>query len=279
MPYRLPADRIILNPPKFRKVFSTCRTVSLLASPRCGAPAAPHTAFSETFSEAFSELFSEAFSEGFSEAFQSAFRRKVRVGTFLASPPRRDVDAQLGATQRLQQIALTSNCMYLGHSSLHFGHSVGILGAPMPNMHQNANAEGGSSKSSNSHRMLPLGFLRVNGQTCAQNRWLEHPEYQFPRLFTCKWCSTGQARAARVRTLYLKLQAGVPRVQILCKTANPDAYFDEISTRVRTFGVPRPKTANPDAYFGEISNRVRTFSPSRPKTANPDVGHLRVKTR
>ena len=123
---------------------------------------------------------------------------------------------------------------------------------------------GVSSKSSNSHRMLPLGFLRVNGQTCAQNRWLEHPEYQFPRLFKCKWCSTGQARAARVRTLYSKLQAGVPRVQILCKTANPDAYFDEISTRVRTFGVPRPKTANPDAYFGEISNRVRTFGSSRP---------------
>ena len=52
------------------------RTVSLLASPRCGAPAAPHTAFSETFSEAFSER------------FQSIFRRKVREGTFLASPPR-----------------------------------------------------------------------------------------------------------------------------------------------------------------------------------------------
>ena len=177
MPYRLPADQIILNPPKFRKVFSTCRTVSLLASPRCGAPAAPHTAFSETFSEAFSELFSEAFSEGFSEAFQSAFRRKVRVGTFLASPPRRDVDAQLGATQRLQQIALTSNCMYLGHSSLHFGHRVGILDAPVPNMHQNANAEG--------------GVLKV----------LQLPQNASTRLFTCKWpnlCSKSLAGASRV---------------------------------------------------------------------------------
>ena len=80
MPYRLPADRIILNPITFRNIFSKCRAFALLASPRCGAPSVPHTAFSETFSEAFSE--------GFCERFQSTFQRKVRAGTFLASPAR-----------------------------------------------------------------------------------------------------------------------------------------------------------------------------------------------
>ena len=61
MPFRLPADQTILNPLKSRKVCSPCRTFSFPASPRCGAPAAPHTAFSELFSEAFSEALPKRF--------------------------------------------------------------------------------------------------------------------------------------------------------------------------------------------------------------------------
>ena len=239
MPFRQPADRTILNPPKSRNVCSPCFTFPLPASPRCGAPLAPHTAFSE--------LFSEAFSEALSEALPKRFLNESKDGHLPSEPSKKGCRRTIGSNPKVTancfnlklyvpwtlQLAFWAQCWYFGRSNAKYA--------------SKRQRRGGSSKSSNSHRMLPLGFLRVNGQTCAQNRWLEHPEYQFPRLFTCKWCSTGQARAARVRTLYSKLQAGVPRVQTLCKTANPDAYFDKVSTRVRTFGVPRPKTANPDA--------------------------------
>ena len=77
MPYRLPADQIVLNPPTFRNVFSTCALFLYWLHLAVGRLRRP------TFS-----VFRKRFSEAFSERFQSAFRRKVREGTFLASPPR-----------------------------------------------------------------------------------------------------------------------------------------------------------------------------------------------
>ena len=113
MPYRLPADRIILNPPAFRNVFSTCRAFSILASPRCGAPAAPHTAFSEAFSEALPKRFPN----GTKGRHLPCVPSKKGCRRIIVSNPK-----------------VNANCFnlkwYLGRSSWHFGHRVRTLGAP-----------------------------------------------------------------------------------------------------------------------------------------------------
>ena len=50
MPFRLPADLLILNPPTSRNVYSSCRTFSV--PPKLAvAPYGATLAFSETFSD------------------------------------------------------------------------------------------------------------------------------------------------------------------------------------------------------------------------------------
>ena len=58
MPYRLPADRLILSELIQIMLFLAC--LFPIAQARCGAPAAPHIQrFPKRFSEAFSEVLSK----------------------------------------------------------------------------------------------------------------------------------------------------------------------------------------------------------------------------
>ena len=99
MPFRQPADRTILNPPKSRNVCSPCFTFPLPASPRCGAPLAPHTAFSELFSEAFSEV------------LPKRFPNESKCGHLTREPSKRGCQRVIGSNPKVKAIALTSNCI------------------------------------------------------------------------------------------------------------------------------------------------------------------------
>ena len=88
MMFRLPADRIIQNPPTSRNVCSPCLTFSVMASPRCGAPGAPHSVFRNVF-KALSELFSEAFSEALSEALPKRFLNESKNGHLPSEAPKK----------------------------------------------------------------------------------------------------------------------------------------------------------------------------------------------
>ena len=62
MPFRLPADRIVLNPPTFRNVFSTCALFPYRLHLAVGRLRRPTQRFPKRYPKRFPSV-SEAFSE------------------------------------------------------------------------------------------------------------------------------------------------------------------------------------------------------------------------
>ena len=119
LPFRQPADRTILNPPKSRNVCSPCFTFSLPASPRCGAPLAPHT---ETLSETFFETFFEASSKALSEALPKRYVNESKDGHLPSE------HCKKGCWHNPKIKAQCFNLkLYPGRSNLHLGHRFNSL--------------------------------------------------------------------------------------------------------------------------------------------------------
>ena len=72
MPYRLPADLTILNPPTSRNVFSKCALFPYWLHLAVGRLRRP------------TQRFPKRFPNPFPSVSESAFRRKLSTGTFLA---------------------------------------------------------------------------------------------------------------------------------------------------------------------------------------------------